>query len=100
MMSATVCQPLPGAAPLSACRPGDVWHEAGAVHIDVRGLLPPEPLVRILELVEQAQAGDVIIVHHDREPRLLFPELVERGWGWTQEPAPSGEFRLALRREA
>lgn len=77
-------------------KPGEVsWHGAVA-HIEVRGLPPPEPLRQILMLVEEVPDGTVIVVHHDRSPIYLFPELAERGWSWREIEAPAGEVRLEL----
>ncbi len=67
------------------------------MHIDVRGLAPPQPLVAILRLVhEQGNAGAAVIVHHDRDPPLLYPELAEIGWVAKRIDAPPGEVRLRL----
>jgi len=57
-----------------------VWQAAEAVHIDVRGLAPPQPLIEILRLVATLPPDGVLIVHHDRDPMLLYPELAEIGW--------------------
>ena len=76
------------------------WRDEQGEHIDVRGLAPPAPLVEILRLVDALDAGDtppaVVVVHHDRDPQLLYPELAERGW--TAEPlaGDAGEVRLCL----
>jgi hypothetical protein len=76
------------------------WHDAGGAHIDVRGLPPPQPLVAILRLVrEQGEAGAAVIVHHDRDPQLLYPELAEIGWVAERIDAEPGEVRLRLTRE-
>lgn len=81
-------------------KPGEVsWH-GGVAHIEVRGLQPPEPLRAILTLVEKVPDGTVIIVHHDRHPIYLFPELAERGWSWAELEAPAGEVRLELRQSS
>jgi hypothetical protein len=64
-------------------RPEDgtrVWRTADAVHIDVRGLDPPEPMVEILRLIDLGQADCVLIAYLDREPIFLYPELDDRGW--------------------
>jgi hypothetical protein len=74
------------------------WTDADGVHIDVRGLLPPGPLVAILELVESIGERVPIIVHHDRDPKLLYPELAELGWIAVPIDAPAGEVRLKLER--
>jgi hypothetical protein len=80
-----------------------VWVDAVAtdrLHIDVRGLPPPLPLVRILELVRRAPAGAVIIVHHERDPLWLYPELAGLGWSAEIIDGEPGELRLRLTRGA
>jgi hypothetical protein len=37
-----------------------------------------------------------VIVHHDRDPLLLYPELAELGWVAERIDAPAGEVRLRL----
>ncbi|NLD68891.1 MAG: DUF2249 domain-containing protein [Limnobacter sp.] len=74
------------------------WHETDGAHIDVRGLRPPEPLVAILSLVrELASNATPVIVHHDRDPQLLYPELAELGWTAERIDGDPGEVRLRLR---
>ncbi len=78
-----------------------VWHGPDGVHIDVRGLPPPEPMVAIITLIERPETGDIIIVHLEREPVFLYPELDERGWSYEAvpgDPGDPGEFRLRLTR--
>ena len=72
------------------------WSEPDAEHIDVRGLPPPQPLVQILTLVRTVAAGRAVIVHHDRDPQLLYPELAEIGWGAERIDGEPGEVRLRL----
>lgn len=79
-------------------RAARIWVEADATHIDVRGLPPPEPLVQILRLVAQLPAQAVLIVHHDRDPLLLYPELLELGWWADRIEGEAGEVRLRLAR--
>jgi uncharacterized protein (DUF2249 family) len=73
------------------------WMEDGVAHMDVRGLPPPQPLVAILRRVHALGAGQELIVHHDRDPMLLYPELAEIGWEAERIAAPPGEVRLRLR---
>jgi len=73
------------------------WTEDGSAHIDVRGLPPPQPLVAILRRVHTLGAGGELIVHHDRDPMLLYPELAEIGWEAERIAAPLGEVRLRLK---
>jgi hypothetical protein len=73
------------------------WRDDDGEHIDVRGLPPPQPLVAILRLVhEQANAGRAVIVHHDRDPQMLYPELATLGWNAARLPAGPGEVVLRL----
>jgi hypothetical protein len=66
-----------GAGPEDGSR---VWRDCDAVHIDVRGLEPPEPMVEILRLIDSGAVDAALIAHLDREPIFLYPELDERGW--------------------
>jgi hypothetical protein len=83
-------------------REGDTWRTAEGLHLDVRGLEPPDPMVRILTLIDSGQADDVLIVHLDREPIFLYPELDDRGWSYELAasscggPACQDEVRLRL----
>jgi hypothetical protein len=65
-----------------------LWTEPDGVHLDVRSLECPEPMVEILKLLDGGDAGSVVIVHLDQEPVFLYPELDDRGW--THEVIASG----------
>ena len=56
------------------------WRTADAVHIDVRGLEPPEPMIAILQTIDGGEVDSALIAHLDREPIFLYPELDDRGW--------------------
>ncbi len=79
--------------------PGNRWTAADGIHIDVRGLAPPGPLVAIVALIESI-GGDAttVIVHHERDPVLLYGELAERGWTAERIDGAPGEVRLKLER--
>jgi hypothetical protein len=57
-----------------------VWRGKDGLHVDVRGLPCPEPLVAVLRLIDGGAAVDVLIAHLSQEPLLLYSELEERGW--------------------
>ena len=81
--------------------PRQRWRDADGEHIDVRGLAPPQPLVSILRLLHQlGQGSGAVIVHHDRDPALLYPELAELGWRAERIDGAPGEVRLRLTRGA
>ncbi len=75
-----------------------VWREGGIAHIDVRGLDPPQPMLAILALLEAPECSATVLVHHEREPHFLYPELAERGWNYEIVPGAPDEVRLALTR--
>lgn len=72
------------------------WQADDGWHIDVRGLPPPQPLVQILRLVQTVAPDGVVIVHHDRDPQLLYPELAQIGWQAEPISGEPGEVRLRL----
>jgi Uncharacterized conserved protein (DUF2249) len=82
----------------------EMWQTPEGAHLDVRGLEPPQPMVRILGLIDSGEVGDVLIVHLDREPIFLYPELDDRGWSHEiiaagrGNPAGEDEVRLQLKR--
>ncbi len=79
--------------------PARRWTAADGIHIDVRGLAPPEPLVAIVRLIESIGDGTApVIVHHERDPVMLYGELAERGWTVERVDSGPGEVRLKLER--
>jgi uncharacterized protein (DUF2249 family) len=67
--------------------------------LDVRGLEPPLPMVRVLEAVEQLGPGAELEVRHERRPMFLYPQLEERGCVHeTDEPEP-GLVRIRIRKK-
>jgi hypothetical protein len=74
------------------------WSDVDGIHVDVRGLPPPQPMVTILALVESVRDATPIVVHHERDPQFLYPELAELGWTAARIAAPAGEVRLKLER--
>lgn len=84
----------PGPADLGA----PVQRQADGLHIDVRGLEAPQPMVAILRLCASLGEDAAVIVHHDRDPVYLYPELAEIGWTADPLPGTPGEVRLLLRR--
>ncbi|MCZ0963132.1 DUF2249 domain-containing protein [Paracoccus benzoatiresistens] len=94
--------PLEGAAPDAGLAPGSapgaaLWPDP-SMTLDLAGLAPPEPMVRILEALAALPAGEVLFALLDREPMFLFPELTTRGHEWAGNFAPDGaSYRLLVR---
>lgn len=78
--------------------PGTSWQAPDGLHIDTRGLAPPDPMVAILWHIEQPDQRGPIIAHFERDPLPLFEELAERGWSCDYLQRDPGEVRLVLRR--
>lgn len=58
-----------------------LWQAEDGVHIDVRGLDPPQPIVRLFELIDARQVGSVI-AQFSYDPAVLYPEFDARGWDY------------------
>ena len=57
-----------------------VAQDEAVIVLDVRGLEPPEPLMRTLAALETLPDGYVLQHVNTRVPQLLFPLLAERGF--------------------
>lgn len=59
------------------------------VTIDVSELVPPEPMIRVLQALEDLPDGARLLVHHVRRPMHLYDRLDEMGYAHaTRELAP------------
>lgn len=79
-----------GRAPLHAC--------GAEAELDLRGLEPPEPMLRILERLETTASGGAFVARTDRQPIHLFPELAARGARHTSEPSADGSWITTITR--
>jgi len=66
--------------------------------IDVRGLEPPEPLIRILDALESLPEGMKLRATTDREPCHLFGEAAQRGFRHECHEQPDGSWVTTLER--
>jgi uncharacterized protein (DUF2249 family) len=70
------------------------------VTIDVSDLVPPEPMIRILETLEQIGPGEALLVNHVRRPVYLYARLDELGYlHQTRELGP-GQVELTILKPA
>jgi uncharacterized protein (DUF2249 family) len=82
------------AAPVAEAAPDAV------LRVDVSDLVPPEPMVRILEAAAQLQPGQTLLVEHVRRPVYLYPQLDAQGFAHqTEEPEP-GRVLIRITRPA
>lgn len=81
----------PPAPDTTARAPQLDWNEPAAseVTIDVSELVPPEPMIKILQALEGLPPGGRLLVHHVRRPMHLYDRLDEMGYAHdTRELAP------------
>ena len=75
--------------------------DTGVVRLDVSDLVPPEPMVRILEAAAQLRADQTLFVEHHRRPVYLYPQLDAQGFVHeTREIGPGRVHILIRRRES
>lgn len=70
--------------------PGQVYE------LDNRGLEPPQPMMRTLKKLEQANTGDTVIIHNDRVPMFLIEELITLGYQFEIEEQEDGSAKVAI----
>lgn len=66
--------------------------------LDLRGLTPPEPMVRILSALAGLGAGDEVDAILPHAPVPLYGLLEERGASWETVSDEPGRFVLRVRR--
>ena len=68
------------------------------VDLDVRGLEPPQPMVKILEALASLPEGAALNAHTDRRPVHLYSMLKARGFLGETEEQSDGSFLTHIRR--
>ncbi len=54
--------------------------EENIIELNVRELPPPEPMMKILEILPNVDENTLLLVLHHREPMMLYEKLEERGY--------------------
>ena len=68
--------------------------------LDVRGLNPPEPLMRTLAALETLPEGHQLLQVNSRVPQFLFPMLVERGFACDVDESHADRVLVRIWRSA
>ncbi|HRP46904.1 MAG TPA: DUF2249 domain-containing protein [Trueperaceae bacterium] len=68
--------------------------------LDNRGLEPPNPMIRTLEALDAMAPGDVLVIHNDRVPIYLLPQLVDAGAEYEVAEQPDGSAQVRIRKGA
>jgi uncharacterized protein (DUF2249 family) len=66
--------------------------------LDLRGMEPPEPMLRILNTLETMPAGATFRARTDRQPIHLYSELATRGARHVCDNAPDGSWITTITR--
>lgn len=66
--------------------------------VDVRGLEPPQPMVKILETLSALPDGTELRARTDRRPMHLYAQLEARGFHGQTEEQNDGSFVTIIRR--
>lgn len=70
----------------------------GGTTLDVRGLEPPQPMVRVLERIGTLGPDEELTVMLDRRPVFLYPQLEDRGFAHHTEDVAPGHVRVVISR--
>lgn len=70
------------------------------IRLDVRGLEPPEPLVRTLAVLETLPHGHTLVQVNLRVPHLLLPVLSERGFAFDIDESPADHVLVKIWRSS
>lgn len=72
--------------------------DSGTVVLDVRGMEPPEPMVRTLAALEALPPGGTLVQVNVRVPRFLLPKLEEQGFEYEVREQGDELVRVFIRR--
>ena len=86
--------------PAAAPAPAMSITDDNTVWLDVRGLHPPEPLVKTLAALEALPEGQQLMHVNERVPQLLLPMLAERGFACELDDSRADRVLLRIWRPA
>jgi uncharacterized protein (DUF2249 family) len=74
-------------------------HSEKIEEIDVRGMEPPRPMVTILETLSRLDETTTLLVHHHREPVLLYDKLEELGYEAETEKIDEQYYKIIIKKK-
>lgn len=69
------------------------------IELDVRELAPPEPMMKILEKLPEIDNKTILLVHHHREPLMLYPKLEERGFEAAANKIEENYYKVIIKKK-
>jgi uncharacterized protein (DUF2249 family) len=67
------------------------------MYFDVRGLNPPEPMMRTLVALETLPVGHTLVQINSRVPQFLLAALAERGFAWEIDESRAPRVLVRIR---
>ncbi|MBY0556799.1 MAG: DUF2249 domain-containing protein [Burkholderiaceae bacterium] len=64
--------------------------------LDVRGMEPPEPMVKVLEALDLLAPGGRLQVLIDRQPVPLYQVLQRNGYSHLTSPGDAGGYQVLI----
>lgn len=78
---------------------GSVTTDSTVVGLDVRGLEPPQPMVRILQALETLSPGEILEARTDRVPAFLLARLDEEGISYSSQRGSDGSHITRIHKD-
>lgn len=66
------------------------------IEIDCRELVPPGPMIQVLEAVETMKKDEAILMIHRKNPIPLYDRLEERGCHYQLKEFEDGSIQLLI----
>ena len=70
---------------------------ANLIELDVRGLDPPEPMVRVLSTLEALAPGQALLLKIDCRPLPLYRILDRDGYVYEERPGSESLLEITIR---
>jgi uncharacterized protein (DUF2249 family) len=78
---------------------GEAKQPGQLLTLDVSQMEPPQPMIEILQKIQELGPKDILEVSHHREPVPLYPQLEESGFDHSIEKLGEHQFRLRIWRK-
>lgn len=64
--------------------------------VDCLELVPPEPMIQVLEAVESLQQGEAVLMIHHKEPFPLYQKLEEKNCSYELKTITEDSIQLLI----
>ena len=71
-------------------------HKQNIIELDVRGLEPPQPLLKIFAALENLKNDETIHIIHERKPIHLYPRLKDAGYKFLTEETGGDLYTIKI----